>query len=291
MLNTNFNTLNKLNSLKSLFIGVSVVVVLLGACITGTAVAQSNARVRIVHASPDVPAVDVYVDGAKVFTNTPFKKVTEYSAVKAGQHLFQIVPTGKTLVQGPVVISTTATVDAAKDYSVLTIGRLTNIAPLILADDNLLPAPGKTLVRFVHASPDSPAVDMIVPEANNLKLFSKIGFKNVGKYTPVDAGTVNLEARVAGTDVGAVELKGLLLAPRTVVTVYMFGLSTSAPALSIGVSVDAVETLVNKPILPVTGSEPMPLTSLVSIMLGMLMIAIGIGMNHTKRFSSTAPRT
>ena len=231
--------------------------------------------------SPDAPAVDAYVDGAKVFTNAPFKTVTNYADVKAGQHLFQVVPTGKTLAQGPMVISTTATVDAAHDYSVLAIGRLTNIAPLILADDNLLPAPGKTLVRFVHVSPDSPAVDVIVPEANNLKLFSRIGFKNVGKYTPIDAGTVNLSVRVGGTDVSAVELKGLKLEPRTVVTVYVFGLSTSTPALSVGVSVDASESLVvNKPILPVTGGEPLLMGSLAAVTLGMLMIAIGIGIHH-----------
>jgi len=273
--------------LSSPLIAAGVAVLLLGASPVTPVVAQPAAqsdtasRVRLVHASPDAPPVDVYVDGKKIFTDVGYRKVTDYASVKAGQHLLQIVPTGKTVAQGPVVIRVSVTTEAAKDYSVLAIGRLTHIAPLILSDDNTLPAPGKTLVRFVHVSPDSPAVDVVVSAASSLspqKLFSKIAFKNASQYTPLDAGTVDLSVRVAGTDVSAAALKGLALAPQTVVTVYTFGLSTATPALSIGVSVDVGPVLAKTPILPVTGAEPSTDSSVAVVLgaLGALLIAISI---------------
>ena len=58
--------------------------------------AASDARVRVLHASPDAPAVDVYLDGSKVsaLTNVPFGAISDYLAIPAGSHkvAYQIGP-------------------------------------------------------------------------------------------------------------------------------------------------------------------------------------------------------
>jgi len=56
---------------------------LLALTIAPAAFAQSGtAKVRVVHASPDAPAVDVIVNGNKALTNVPFFTASAYYSVK-----------------------------------------------------------------------------------------------------------------------------------------------------------------------------------------------------------------
>src|SRR5215208_1806650 len=59
---------------------------LLALALVPAASAQGNALVRVVHASPDAPAVDVYVDGNKVLSNVPFFTASDYLPLPAGEH-------------------------------------------------------------------------------------------------------------------------------------------------------------------------------------------------------------
>gem|GEM_PF-2585522 len=115
-----------------------------------------RARVRAVHAAPDAPPVDVLVNGVPAWTNVPFRAVSSYASLAPRAYNIRIVPAGAT---APVVIDADLTVEAGKDYTLAATNRLASIAPLLLVDDNRAPAAGQAHVRFVHASPDAPAVD------------------------------------------------------------------------------------------------------------------------------------
>jgi len=193
-----------------------------------------QARVRVVHASPDAPAVDVWVNDGIAFSNAPFKGITDYAALDTGTYNVKVVPTGAT---EPVVIEADLALEA-KDYTVVALGLLENIEPLVLVDSNSAPAAGKAHVRFVHASPDAPAVDIAVKDGP--VLFANVAFKEVGDYLPVDAGTYDLEVRLAGTDTVALDVPGLALAEGTVYTVFAMGLAGGEPALTAVPSVDAM---------------------------------------------------
>ena len=58
---------------------------LLALALVPAASAQGNALVRVVHASPDAPAVDVYVDGNKALSNVPFFTASNYLPLPAGE--------------------------------------------------------------------------------------------------------------------------------------------------------------------------------------------------------------
>jgi hypothetical protein len=214
-----------------------------------TAFAQTGkARVRVVHASPDAPAVDVLVNDGAAFTNAPFKGITDYASLDTGTYNVKVVPTGAT---EPVVIEADLALDA-KDYTVVAVGQLANIEPLVLVDNNSAPAAGKAHVRFVHASPDAPAVDIAVKGGPTL--FSNVAFKEVGDYLPVDAGTYDLEVRLAGTDTVALDVPGLGLEAGTVYTVFAMGLAGGEPTLMAVPSADAV----HGGMLPKTGGVRAP---------------------------------
>jgi hypothetical protein len=245
--------------MKRLTLTLGTLILVLG--LATTALAQTGmARVRVVHASPDAPAVDVLVNDGVAFSNAPFQGITDYAALDAGTYNVKVVPTGAT---DPVVIEADLALEANKDYTVVAVGLLENIEPLVLVDNNSAPAAGNAHVRFVHASPDAPAVDIAV--AGGPVLFGNVAFKEVGDYLPVDAATYDLEVRLAGTDTIALSIPGLALAEKTVYTIFAMGLAGGEPALMAVPSADAAAPMQ----LPETGGM-----SLLSI-LGPLALALG----------------
>lgn len=192
----------------------------------------SRARVRVVHASPDAPAVDVWVNDALTLENVPFQAVSDYLTVPGGTYNVKVVPTGAT---EPVVINADLTVDAGVDYTVIARGLLADISPLVLVDNNSDPAAGNAHVRFVHLSPDAPAVDIAV--AGGPVVIGNIAFGEASSYTPVPAGSYDLEVRLAGTNTVVLPLPGIALADGDVYTAYAFGLVGDG-SLTAGISVD-----------------------------------------------------
>jgi len=252
---------------------MSVVMVLglVAVMATSAFAAEGKARVRVVHASPDAPAVDVWVNGAPAFKNAPFKGITSYAELAGGDYDVQVVPAGATT---PVVIKGTLSFGAGKDYTVIALGKLANIAPLVLEDNNAIPEMGKAHVRFVHASPDAPAVDIAVK--NGPVLFKNVAFKGVGEYLPVGAGTYDLEVRLAGTNTVALSVPGVKLDNQTVYTIFAMGLAGGQPALTAVPSVDASGA--PKPMtLPVSGGIQNSLAALI-LAAGALLIVGGLGL-------------
>lgn len=251
--------------MKRLFIVSAVLVLSLALAVS--AFAQSDqARVRVVHASPDAPAVDVWVNGSVAFSNAPFKGITDYAGLDAGTYNVQVSPTGAT---EPIVIDADLNLAAGTDYTVVAVGQLANIEPLVLVDNNSAPAAGMAHVRFVHASPDAPAVDIAV--TGGPVLFSNVAFKGVGDYLPVNAGTYDLEARVAGTETVALSVPGVALAEGGVYTIFAMGLLEGEPALTAVPSLDASSPTV----LPTTGGESLTALYLVAV-LGLALVAGGL---------------
>ncbi len=255
--------------MKRLFV-LSAVLVLSLVLATSALADAHEARVRVVHASPDAPAVDVWVDGAIAFSNAPFKGITDYAKLEPGTYSVQVTPTGAT---EPIVIDANLDLATATDYTVIAVGQLANIEPLVLIDNNSAPAAGKAHVRFVHASPDAPAVDIAVANGGPV-LFSNVSFKGVGDYLPVDAGTYDLEARIAGTDTVALSVPGVMLADGTVYTIFAMGLASGEPALTAVPSVDASYPVPTT--LPVTGGEMTNLWLLVALGAGLSLLAGGL---------------
>jgi LPXTG-motif cell wall-anchored protein len=253
--------------MKRLFMVAAVLV--LSLALASTALADGHeARVRVVHASPDAPAVDVWVNGAVAFSNAPFTGITDYAKLEPDTYNVQVTPTGAT---EPVVIEADLTLDTQTDYTVVAVGTLDEIEPLVLVDNNSAPAAGKAHVRFVHASPDAPAVDIAVDNGGPV-LFANVEFKGVGDYLPVDAGTYDLEARLAGTDTVALSVPGVALNEGTVYTVYAMGLAGGEPALQAVPSVDASYPAT----MPETGGEVTNLWLLAAIAAGLGLIAGGL---------------
>ena len=90
-----------------------------------------NAKVRVVHASPDAPNVDVLVDDVIVLTDVAFKEFSDYLTVSAGARNFKINATGT----ATTVIDVTPPLVDGGIYTVVALNTLANIEPLLLLDN------------------------------------------------------------------------------------------------------------------------------------------------------------
>jgi hypothetical protein len=190
-----------------------------------------QARVMAVHASPDAPAVDLLVDGAVAGTGLAFPNNTAYLSVAAGTRNVKVNVAGTTTT----VIDANLPVTGGASYTVFASDVVASLGAVVLTDDLTAPASGKAHVRFVHLSPDAPAVDVAVQ--GGPVLFANRAFKQFTPFTPVDAGTYNLEVRPTGTSTVALPLNGIVLQVGKIYTVFAKGLASGSGAQTLGAQI------------------------------------------------------
>ncbi len=179
-----------------------------------------EARVRVLHASPDAPAVDIWINGAKTIIKLEFEELTDFLSVPPATYQVHVVPSGAT---EPVVIAADLPLAADTDYTVIATGELASITPVVLTGPSGAPAAGTAWVRFFHGSPDAPAVDITLPDGT--VLMGDVAFQEVSDYVPVAAGTYDLQARLAGTSTVALEIDNVSVAGGGIYTAYASGLA------------------------------------------------------------------
>ena len=85
---------------------------------------------------------------------------------------------------------------------------------------------GKAHVRFLHLSPNAPAVDVAVKDGPSLFLnrsFNRQFSTSQNVFSPVDAGTYNIDVKVAGTTTVALPLTGIKFESGKAYTVFASG--------------------------------------------------------------------
>jgi hypothetical protein len=190
---------------------------------------DTNARVRVAHASPDAPPVNVCVDGGVAFGNLAFTEISDYASLPASSYLVQVEAAGGTPCAGPFVYSDTLALAADTDYTVNAVGFLGDMSftPVINVDNNSPPTPKDAHVRVAHLSPDAPGVDIAV--TGGPVLFPSLVYSNTTAELPVAAGSYDLEIRLAGTMTTVLTLPGTVLEDGVIYTVFAMGEVTSMP--------------------------------------------------------------
>lgn len=190
--------------------------------------------VRILHASPNAPAVDVYVNNFPSFKNIAYRGFSNYVKLPgSGLYNIKVFPAGTNV--NPV-INTNVFITDGKIYTIAAIGELSNISLLPIEDPRIPITPGKTSIRFVHLSPDTPSVDVTLP--NGTKLFSDVSYKEITNYTTVNPGTYTLQVRIAGNDKVALNVPNIRVKPNRFYTVYAIGFSSKTPGLQALIPLD-----------------------------------------------------
>jgi hypothetical protein len=228
---------------------------------SGTALAAGTADVRVLHASPDAPAVDVYLDDNKVdaLTNVPFGTISDYLAVPAGKHNVKVYATGTT---SSPVIDADVTVAGGSAYTIAATGALADITAQVLKDDPS-PTAKSAKVRVIHFSADAPAVDIATKGSSVGDAIVKgLTYPNATDYLALPGGTYDLEVRLAGETTVALALDNAKVQNGKAYSVFAIG-SAASPALGGNalqavVAVDATATAATATVPP---TDTLPSTS------------------------------
>jgi hypothetical protein len=199
--------------------------------------APAMARVMVVHASPNAPAVDVRVNNTVALSNVAYPANSSYTNINAGSTNFKVSPTGST----NYVIDATVDLKSNMNYSVFAIDSVAEIKAAVVMDDLTTPAAGKAHVRFFHFSPNAPAVDIAVtggPVVFSNRMFNDQSTNaSLSNFTPLDAGTYNLEVRLAGTNTVVLALPNVTLTAGKIYTVFAKGFAGVTGMQALGAQV------------------------------------------------------
>jgi hypothetical protein len=222
-----------------------------------------RARVRIAHWSPDAPAVDVCISraGAGFGASAPvlaglggrqglsYPQVTTYVELPIDTYDVRVIAaTESTCANGAVPDTNGLSVTKGLVATVAAIGDLQRSGPsiadpgfrLAVFPDSMDVAGNKGKLRFIHASPGTPNVDVGLGQAHGfLRLFGNVEFGKVAQHGGIDMlgyleadpfANAVVSARVTGTAVDALVLPGISLPAGAIASAIAIGGKTGQAA-------------------------------------------------------------
>ena len=169
----------------------------------------SGSELRVIHASPDAPPVDIYAEGVAgaLITNLAYGATSAYLDLDAGTYNIQIRANGADPASTPAFETGDIVVPDGAKITALAAGKLTSLADedkfrvILLPENFTAPGAGNAAVRIIHAGADAPTVALDVnndggtPEVPSLTRFGDTGVAGValpsGTEIQIAVWTVN----------------------------------------------------------------------------------------------------
>jgi hypothetical protein len=189
--------------------------------------------VRVLHAVPDAPNVDIYANDEILAEDLAFGEYTDYIEVPVGDYEVSLYVAG---TMDTPVLSNMLLVEEDEVTTVAATGTLDTIEFLAIPDSKMRMDSTKAMVRFVHLSPDAPAVDITLPDGT--VLLENVSFGYLTPYITVAPDEYTLQARVAGTPNVALTVPGVNVDAGNLYSVYAIGLVEGEPQLEALLLVD-----------------------------------------------------
>lgn len=188
---------------------------------------NNSSLVRVFHAAPQAPNVDVYVNDQMVFSNLAFGDFTRYVYLDEGEYNVSVYLAGQ---KDRPVINQMVDVPSQQIFTIAATGNLDNLGLLVVPDKvSKSPSPNYSSMRIIHLSPNAPAVDILV---DGDTLFEDISFGEGTDYVDLNPGTYNVNV-VLNTDKSVVLPLKMTLNPDKIYTIYIIGNPPSLQAVQV----------------------------------------------------------
>ncbi|MEG0775545.1 MAG: DUF4397 domain-containing protein [Clostridium sp.] len=189
--------------------------------------------VKVLHASPDAPAVDIYVDDELVVENLAYSEATDYLPLPAGSYNIKVYATDT--IENPV-IDTEVEIPESTRLTVAAVGNLSNLRLLPIPEDIATGMPQGTHIRVAHLSPDAPAIDVTTTDGD--VIFEDVEFGEVTNYINVPRGVYTFQLRPTGTASVVLTISNVTFMPNFYYTIYVLGQIENEPGLQVFATVN-----------------------------------------------------
>jgi len=134
-----------------------------------------TAFVRVLHAIPNGPQVDVYAGSLKLASKRGFTGISSYVSARNGKNAIKVFKAGTT---SPVIVADSFTFARRKYYTVAIYGKKT---PQLLSinESSGKSNPEKARVRAVHLVPGAPELLVTVPSTRSDLSYAKLILKSL----------------------------------------------------------------------------------------------------------------
>ena len=157
--------------------------------------AFAAAKLRVLHAAPDVPAVTGYVNGQEAGERLGTVRRTGYLSVPAGTYRLAVSLAGRPASEA--ALRATVRLREGRRYTAVARGLLARgTAELALKRDIRAARAGMAALRVWHLSPDAPNVDAFV---NGRRVLANVPYRAASRYLMVPGGTYAVRVNAAGT--------------------------------------------------------------------------------------------
>jgi hypothetical protein len=180
-----------------------------GSAVTNASAPGGEGWARFGHFAPSVEPVNIFVDGQSFATGIGFKQVSQYGSLPAGVHRFELKLSSDPA--GPVIFTVEAGVPAGGAVTIAAVTTRDGVASHVFDDALRTPEAGQSLVRFIHAAPDVPAIDVQV--VGGPLLASGVAYPGASAYQDVPPGAYDVQVRPSGSSEVLLDVDGWTIEP------------------------------------------------------------------------------
>jgi hypothetical protein len=203
----------KLHAAGLLITVFTIAGVMLAGCVDEqdpTVIEKVTSSVRFVHAVSDAPAVDIWVDNAKVATSVSFKQASAYLTINAGERTIDVTPAGSSDTSQSVFRQRTSIRSFMKMTLVLSglVGNA-NITPILTQErftysdetSKLVDSSDVKLINVNAGSVPAVLVDGTNDGVSGPQLITSINSGSLSAYKRIKAGSYKFYVTSSGIEV------------------------------------------------------------------------------------------
>jgi len=185
----------------------------------------------VIHASPTTEKLDFYVENTKENTaDFAYTNKIDYLNLYSGNRKLVVTKKGLTTP----LLSENFSLEAQKGYSLFVYDKFDALKFLMLKDDLTAPAATKAKVRFVHLSPDAPALNLAIA-GKDTDLFTDKSFKGNTDFVSIDpAEKVTFNVKKKADNAVVATLADVKIEAGKIYTIWVKGLVAATDDTKLG---------------------------------------------------------
>ncbi len=182
--------------------------------------------IRVLHAVPNAPNVDVYANETLVFNDIAFGQYTPYLPLPEGRFKIEVYVAGT--INDPILTNNITNNEGAY-LTIAATGTLDDLGMVGIIDADMPVDSGKAMIRFAHLAPNAPAVNITLPNGN--VIFDDVSFREITSYMDVLPMDYTLEVRGAENNAVVLTVPNVEPERGKYYTIYAVGLLAEQPEL------------------------------------------------------------
>lgn len=175
---------------------------------------------RVIHAGYNAPPAAVFLNNVLSISSLEYGQSSGYAPILSDVYDIEMTPADdETMVLASIENLVLMPLEV---ITVFVVGERADMRPLIVEDSRYL-LDDRARVRFVHAAPDAPAVDIRIDLGDGTQVFPGVSFPEVTDYIAIDPDDYVFVITAAGDTTPLVTFDEVVLETGTIYTIAALG--------------------------------------------------------------------